>query len=53
MESYSIKDIIMINKDTYFQDVYLFVKHIKNVVTMGDPEKVHTVIFSYLHGTAL
>ena len=53
MESYNIEDIIIINKNTYFWDVYLFIKCIKNATTMGNLKKIYIIIFNYLYKTAL
>ena len=39
-ESYDSGDVVQINKNTYYRDVYFFVKRIKNIVTIIEIEKM-------------
>ena len=53
MEFYNIKNIIIINKNIYFQNVYFFIKYIKNTAAVRNLKKVYIIIFNYFYKTAL
>ncbi len=40
--SYDSSDVVQVNRDLYYRNVYLFVKRVKNVVIMSDVDAVRT-----------
>ena len=49
---YDADDVIQVDRDVYYRNVFLFVKRIKNAVTLHETEIVRVNIFSCLRGIA-
>ena len=49
---YDTDDVIQMNRDVYYQNVFLFVKRIKNAITLHETEIVRVNISSYLRNIA-
>jgi hypothetical protein len=49
---YGSGDVVQVERDLYYRDVYLFVERVKDVVIMSDVEAVQTNLSTCLKGSA-
>ena len=41
-ESYDLKNVVQVDRDVYYRNVYFFVKRVKNTVSIFENEKMKT-----------
>ena len=51
-DSYDSENVVQVERNVYYRDVYLFVKRVKDIVSIHEDEKMKTNLFSCLKGNA-